>query len=168
LVPSLIGAAALLKLAATVTDWTALSKPDHVDFTEALKKNPPKIDLFMKNSDGGKFFKDLAAKHPEIMRQAGARAMTALHLSKVRGALSTYKQINGSYPTNDQGLGVLLSTATDPPVATSAALSRIEMMDGWGSDHIYRNPGAKHPDGYDLFSAGPDRLPDTDDDYWGD
>jgi hypothetical protein len=167
LVPGLIVAFALLKLAATVTDWTASSKPDHVDFSEVLKKNPPKIDLFIKNSDGGKYFKELATKHPEIMAQTGARAMTALNLNKIRDALTAYRRRNGSFPSNDQGLGVLLTAATDP-VATSAALSRIEMMDGWGSDYIYRIPGAKHPDSYDLFSSGPDRLPDTEDDYWGD
>ena len=39
--------------------------------------------------------------------------------------------------------------------------------DPWGLVYIYRCPGIKHPDKYDLYSAGPDRLPDTADDDWG-
>ena len=39
--------------------------------------------------------------------------------------------------------------------------------DAWGSFYIYRNPGRKNSSGYDLFSAGPDRIPDTGDDDWG-
>ncbi len=39
--------------------------------------------------------------------------------------------------------------------------------DPWGSNYIYRNPGRKNSSGYDVFSAGPDRIPDTSDDEWG-
>jgi len=39
--------------------------------------------------------------------------------------------------------------------------------DPWASDYIYRCPGLKNPSGYDLYSAGPDRIPDTQDDDWG-
>ena len=28
--------------------------------------------------------------------------------------------------------------------------------DPWGSDYVYRCPGQHHPDGYDVFSMGPD------------
>jgi len=38
--------------------------------------------------------------------------------------------------------------------------------DPWASLYVYRCPGIKNPDTYDLFSAGPDRKPDTDDDIW--
>ena len=37
----------------------------------------------------------------------------------------------------------------------------------WGSDYVYRSPGLKNPGTYDLYSAGPDRIPDTPDDDWG-
>jgi general secretion pathway protein G len=39
--------------------------------------------------------------------------------------------------------------------------------DAWGMVYVYRYPGRKNVGGYDLFSAGPDRIPDTADDDWG-
>jgi general secretion pathway protein G len=39
--------------------------------------------------------------------------------------------------------------------------------DPWQKDYIYVCPGVKDPSGYDLYSAGPDRKPDTADDDWG-
>ena len=39
--------------------------------------------------------------------------------------------------------------------------------DPWDNNYIYRNPGRKNPSGYDLYSAGQDRKPDTPDDDWG-
>jgi general secretion pathway protein G len=62
--------------------------------------------------------------------------------------LEQYKKLNGAYPTTEQGLRV-------PP------------KDPWSNYYIYRFPGKRHPNGYDLFSAGPDRIPDTADDDWG-
>ena len=39
--------------------------------------------------------------------------------------------------------------------------------DAWNTPYIYRYPGQRNPAGYDLFSAGPDKIPDTADDDWG-
>lgn len=39
--------------------------------------------------------------------------------------------------------------------------------DAWRHDYVYRCPGTKDPNSYDLFSAGPDGKPDTADDDWG-
>ena len=36
--------------------------------------------------------------------------------------------------------------------------------DPWGNDFVYRQPGRVNPDGYDLFSPGPDGRADTEDD----
>jgi general secretion pathway protein G len=66
--------------------------------------------------------------------------------------LERYKANNGHYPTAKEGL---------------RAISRLP-QDPWHHDYIYRIPGTRHPDAYDLFSAGPDRKADTADDYWDD
>jgi general secretion pathway protein G len=68
-----------------------------------------------------------------------------------RTQLEAYRRMNGSYPSTRQGLQALV----EKPVS-----------DDWGTPYIYRCPGIKHPDGYDLFSAGPDRKADTADDVW--
>src|SRR2546423_1313453 len=70
----------------------------------------------------------------------------------LRSELNHFKLANRVYPSTEQGLRMLASGPEDP----------------WGSAYIYRFPGIRHPDGYDLFSAGGDKMPDTFDDDWGD
>ncbi len=85
--------------------------------------------------------------------------------------LEAYRARHGTFPTTDQGLRALIGE----PVATSnpelwvgpKTLQEI-IRDDWDTPFIYRCPGIRHPDRYDLFSAGPDRKPDTKDDIWPD
>ena len=54
--------------------------------------------------------------------------------------------------------------------AMSTALGQVEAAlrtlgkDPWGKDYIYVYPGQKNPNSYDLYSAGPDGQPGTEDD----
>jgi general secretion pathway protein G len=99
------------------------------------------------------------ARHTRI--QADIQGInTQLHL---------YESMNGFYPTTEQGLQALVSKATTEPVPSRwYQLYRELPKDPWQIPYIYRCPGIKHPESYDLFSAGPDRQPDTADDDWGD
>jgi general secretion pathway protein G len=86
----------------------------------------------------------------------------------IRTMLLSYQGLNGFYPTTDQGLKALVVKPETEPVPTRWT----QMMDGvptdpWGKEYVYRCPGIKNPNSYDLFSAGPDRIPDTADDDWG-
>jgi general secretion pathway protein G len=82
--------------------------------------------------------------------------------------LKLYESMNGFYPTTEQGLQALVSRPdTDPQPARWYQLFKEVPKDPWQNIYIYRCPGIKHPDSYDLFSAGPDRKPDTADDDWG-
>jgi len=82
--------------------------------------------------------------------------------------LKLYESMNGFYPTTEQGLQALVSRPdTDPQPARWYQLFKEVPKDPWQNNYIYRCPGTKHPDSYDLFSAGPDRKPDTADDDWG-
>jgi hypothetical protein len=74
----------------------------------------------------------------------------------IRTMLLSYHDTNGYYPTTDQGLNALVPT-----------LMEELPKDSWGTPYVYRCPGRANPRSYDLFSAGPDRIPDTRDDYWG-
>ena len=38
------------------------------------------------------------------------------------------------------------------------------MIDPWGKDYQYTVPGTHNPKNFDLFSPGPDGLPNTTDD----
>jgi general secretion pathway protein G len=76
--------------------------------------------------------------------------------------------MNGFYPTTEQGLQALVTQPnTDPKPTRWYQLYKELPKDPWGSDYIYRCPGLKNPNGYDLYSAGPDRKPDTTDDKPG-
>ena len=82
--------------------------------------------------------------------------------------LKLYESMNGFFPTTEQGLQALVTqTQNEPQPARWMQLLDKVPKDPWQSDYIYRCPGIKHPDKYDLYSAGPDRLADTADDDWG-
>ena len=82
-------------------------------------------------------------------------------------ALGVYKLDNGAFPSTEQGLQALIAPPggaalpnwkgpyLDPPVIRK---------DQWGRDYIYRYPGQKIPNGYDLFSVGPNGIEGDDDD----
>ena len=86
----------------------------------------------------------------------------------IRTALITYNGLNGFYPTTKQGLEALVMRPTTEPLSTSWMQLFDEIpKDPWEDDYVYVCPGVKHPDSYDLYSAGPDRKPGTADDDWG-
>ena len=82
--------------------------------------------------------------------------------------LKLYESMNGFYPTTEQGLRALaVQPDTDPKPSRWLQLFDKIPKDPWQSDYIYRCPGLTNPNGFDLYSAGPDRIPDTADDDWG-
>ena len=79
--------------------------------------------------------------------------------------LKLYESMNGFFPTTEQGLQALVTPPeTDPKPARWYQLFKEMPKDPWHNNYIYRCPGVKNPGGYDLFSAGPDRIADTGDD----
>ena len=89
-------------------------------------------------------------------------------IEAIKTQLQLYENMNGFYPTTEQGLQALVTQPQNDPRPTRwSQLFKERPKDPWGSDYIYRYPGVKNPDGYDLFSAGPDRQPNTADDDWG-
>jgi len=83
--------------------------------------------------------------------------------------LKLYESMNGFYPTTEQGLQALVTPPESDPKPTRWYQLFKEMpKDPWQSNYIYICPGIRHPDSYDLYSAGPDRKRDTPDDNWGD
>ena len=82
--------------------------------------------------------------------------------------LKLYESMNGFFPTTEQGLQALVTPPeTDPKPARWYQLFKEAPKDPWHNNYIYRCPGIKNPGGYDLFSAGPDRIADTADDDGG-
>ena len=89
-------------------------------------------------------------------------------IQSINTQLKLYESMNGFYPTTEQSLQALVTQPeTDPRPTRWYQLYKELPKDPWQNDYIYRNPGLKNPNGYDLYSAGPDRKPDTADDDWG-
>jgi general secretion pathway protein G len=82
--------------------------------------------------------------------------------------LKLYESMNGFFPSSEQGLQALVTQpSSDPQPTRWYQLYKELPKDPWNNTYVYINPGRKNPNGYDLYSAGPDRRPDTQDDDWG-
>ena len=89
-------------------------------------------------------------------------------LATFRNQLSAYEVDSGRYPTTEQGLAALIMKPGAPPEPKNWKGPYIESIDlpkdPWGNDYVYRNPGERNPNGYDLRSFGPDGQDGTEDD----
>jgi general secretion pathway protein G len=89
-------------------------------------------------------------------------------IQSISTQLKLYEAMNGFYPTTEQGLQALVTQpSTEPQPERWYQLFKELPKDPWNNNYIYLNPGRKNPSGFDLYSAGPDRKPDTPDDDWG-
>jgi general secretion pathway protein G len=89
-------------------------------------------------------------------------------IQSISTQLRLYESMNGFLPTTEQGLQALVQQPdTDPRPTRWYQLFKDLPQDPWNNSYIYISPGRKNPSGYDLYSAGPDRKPDTADDNWG-
>ena len=80
-------------------------------------------------------------------------------------ALRTYELNCGFLPSTEQGLNALVEkpSARPTPPSWMQVMKKLP-LDPWGKPYMYRKPGTKDKGGYDVYSCGPDGLPDTADD----
>lgn len=97
----------------------------------------------------------------DVARETTVRA----HLQSLKTALLMYEGSNGFAPSTEQGLKALVTKPTSEPQprAWRPFLDQ-PILDPWQQEYFYQNPGTHNPKSYDLFSAGPDRKPNTPDD----
>jgi general secretion pathway protein G len=100
--------------------------------------------------------------------EIGQQVAVQSSIQSINTQLKLYESLNGFMPTTEQGLQALVTQpVTEPRPARWTQLFDSVPKDPWSNDYIYLNPGRKNPNGYDLYSAGKDRKPDTADDDWG-
>lgn len=96
-------------------------------------------------------------------RLSGAKQETARAQIELLGlALDNYRLDNGIYPTTEQGLRALEERPTVeplPPRWRGPYLRKALPLDPWGNAYLYRSPGARDPEGYELSSLGRDGEP---------
>ncbi len=87
--------------------------------------------------------------------------------ANLAAALDLYEMDNGMYPTTDQGLEALLRRPSRPPEPVGWSgpyLKRARLpKDPWGRAYVYRSPVRGGPEGYELYSLGPDGIESADD-----
>lgn len=94
------------------------------------------------------------ATPPVIRHLAKARIDTGrLQLQGVAASLDMFQLDMGRYPTQEEGLAVLLTRPENTPRWNGPYVKRVEnLSDPWGKMFVYKIPG-DHGD-YDLFSDG--------------
>jgi len=99
-----------------------------------------------------------------IGRTEDARfAKATADISTIDGVLEHYKLDTGNYPSADEGLQALVTNVGNSERWNGPYIKNTVPMDPWGNPYGYRNPGENGLD-YDIFSAGPDKQPGTQDD----
>jgi general secretion pathway protein G len=104
---------------------------------------------------------------PMVFRNVGDAKVTAAkaQLELFGLALDQYRLDNDYYPSTAQGLE---SLRTLPQGETGARnwrgpyLKKPVPLDPWGYSYIYKSPGEKNPNGYDLLTYGRDGKPGGD------
>ena len=92
----------------------------------------------------------------------------AADVQGINTQLKLYESMNGFMPSTEQGLKALVQQPSSEPHPTRWYQLYKELpKDPWNNEYVYLNRGRKNPTGYDLYSAGQDRKPDTADDIWG-
>ena len=94
------------------------------------------------------------------------KAAVKAQLSVIGSALELFETDNGFYPSSEQGLDALIKkpealTADD---AWKGPYLKRNPVDPWGCRYFYIYPAQQSQETYDLYSAGPDRKPQTPDD----
>jgi general secretion pathway protein G len=81
-------------------------------------------------------------------------------------ALDAFEIGVGRYPTTVEGLLALIQQPTSEATEWQGPyLNKNNVpLDPWGNEYQYRCPGQYNPDGYDLYSYGPDGKQGGDDD----
>jgi general secretion pathway protein G len=99
---------------------------------------------------------------------AGEAAMARADLRVYELSLRAYRETSGTYPSTAQGLLALSTrpTGEPKPVMWRKVFDGEIKTDPWGHEYLYRSPGDKNPDGFDLYSVGRDGKANSEDDIW--
>ena len=101
---------------------------------------------------------------PMVFRNVGDAKVTAAkaQLELFGLALDQYRLDNDYYPSTTQGLEALRTLPSGEPGARNwrgPYIKKSIPLDPWGRPYVYRGPGEKSSDGYDLITLGRDGQP---------
>lgn len=76
-------------------------------------------------------------------------------IARIATTVSSFEIDTGRFPTTDEGIAALMAQPSNVNGWRGPYLERAP-KDPWGSEYQYRYPGQKNPEGFDLWSFGPD------------
>jgi general secretion pathway protein G len=85
-------------------------------------------------------------------------------IANIEVALDTFEIDCSRYPTTEEGIGALVSQPSGLSDWKGPYLKRGTPRDPWRNAYVYQFPGRRNPNGYDLYSYGPDGQPGGEDD----
>ena len=91
------------------------------------------------------------------------KVAAAAGINRLTTSLTMYEMATKSPPTTEQGLKALVTKPEGVRNWSQKAEAR-DLEDPWGKEFIYVYPGIHNPKSFDIFSCGPDKLPNTTDD----
>jgi general secretion pathway protein G len=95
----------------------------------------------------------------------GRNARVQADLQSLTTNIRTYQMMNGFYPTTQQGLQALVVMPNSEPKPKQwVQLATKIPQDPWGNDYVYVCPGKHNPKTFDIYTKGPDRVAETEDD----
>ena len=105
---------------------------------------------------------------PRLVGRSQEAKLTATQAdieSNISVALDMFELDNGSYPSTDQGLVALVEKPSTAGTShwKGPYLKKLP-KDPWGQNYVYRNPGEKNSESFDLFSLGPNGIEGDPDD----
>ena len=98
---------------------------------------------------------------------AGAVAIAVLPQlgkAKIQTAEQEMKTIDGALETYFMEKSGCPAALND--LIANGNLKKNDLTDPWGTPFVFSCPGEKNPSGWDLWSYGPDKKPNTEDDVW--
>lgn len=97
---------------------------------------------------------------PQVMKHMGAAKIKAakVQIEDISTALDMYKLDVGNYPSNQQGLAVLVEKPVDSKQWNGPYLRKDKVpVDPWQQEYHYQQPGQHGK--FDLYSYGADDKP---------
>jgi general secretion pathway protein G len=103
---------------------------------------------------------------PKLAGRSEQARVTAAHaqIAAFGTALDNFEVDNGYYPRGSDGMNELLVAPRDVQSWKGPYLKQEIPLDPWGHAYIYEYPGKNNPNGYDLYSPGPDGREGNEDD----
>jgi general secretion pathway protein G len=101
-----------------------------------------------------------------VFDDARVSTATIFVRDSVKLPLTSYRIKLSDYPSTAEGLQALITAPAGKEAQwTGPYFSDNKIpLDPWGEAYVYRYPGVKNKNGYDIFSKGPDKTEGTADD----